>query len=207
MRRRRLVRRIALGLAAAVVLYFGVTFVQVWRASNDRDVLPADAIVVLGAAQYDGRPSPVLQARLDHAIDLYHQGIAPLIVVTGGRLPGDRFTEAAAAASYLIRAGVPEVSLRLESQGTSSWESLAAAARFLRAERITDVVLVSSPYHALRTEHIAAEVGLDGHASPSHEGTAFLRRLGQLGKETVAVGLGRVIGHRRLVDLDPRGSR
>jgi len=203
-RRRLLLRRLLLGSGALVVAYFGITFVQVWRASVDRSVDPAQAIVVLGAAQYDGRPSPVLRARLDHAIELYREAVAPLIVVTGGRRPGDRFTEASASASYLIRAGIPETSLRLESQGTSSWESLAAAARFLRNEGITDVVLVSSPYHALRTERIAAEVGLHGQASPSRESAGFVRSLGRLGRETMAVGLGRIIGHRHLVDLDVR---
>jgi len=203
----RLLRRAAVVLAALVVVYFGITFLQVWSASRSHAASPADAIVVLGAAQYDGTPSPVLQARLDHAVELFEAGIAPLVVTTGGNQPGDRFTEASASAGYLIRAGVPESALRLESQGSSSWESLAAAARFLRAEGITRVVLVSSPYHALRTEQIADEVGLEGDASPSHESTGFFRGVYRLGRETLAVGVGQVIGHRRLVDLDARTSR
>ena len=186
--------------AALVVLYFGVTFVQVWLASRADHAREADAIIVLGAAQYDGRPSPVLQARLDHAIALYEDGIAPVIWVTGGRLAGDRFTEASAGLSYLLQHGVPDDAVALESQGTSSWESLAATARYLRADGTTEVVLVSSPYHALRTEHIAAEVGLSGHASPAGGGNTVLR----LGRETLAVGIGRIVGHRRLVDLEVR---
>ena len=201
---RRLLFRGVVVSALLVVAYFGVTFVQVWSASRSAGPSSAQAIVVLGAAQYDGRPSPVFQSRLDHAARLYADGVAPVVVVTGGRLEGDRFTEASAAASYLISAGIPEDALRLESQGSSSWESLAAAARFLRAEGITDVVLVSSPYHALRTEHIAAEVGLDGDASPADETEGVAGRLGHLAKETLAVGVGRVVGHRRLVDLDAR---
>ena len=198
----RLVRRLAIGAVAVVVVYFGITFFQVWRASTQDHAREAQAIVVLGAAQYDGRPSGVLRARLDHAAELWRDGIAPIIVVTGGNRPGDRFTEASAAASYLIRSGTPEEVLRLESNGSSSWESLAAAARFLRAEGITDVVLVSSPYHALRIEEIADEVGLDGAASPAAERESFFDRFGRLSRETVAVGIGRIIGHRRLVDLD-----
>lgn len=196
----RLIRRAAaLGLALATI-YFGVTFVQVWQASREDHARPADAIVVLGAAQYDGRPSPVLRARLDHAIDLYEQGIAPVIWVTGGRLAGDRFTEASASDRYLQQHGVPASDVRLEVRGTSSWESLAATARYLRSAGTTEVVLVSSPYHALRTEHIAAEVGLSGHASPIGGGSSIVR----LTRETLAVGIGRVIGHRRLVDLEVR---
>jgi vancomycin permeability regulator SanA len=203
----RLVRRLALLTVALGALYFAVTFVQVWRASRADDAREAQAIVVLGAAQYDGRPSAVLQARLDHAVELFERDIAPILVVTGGNRPGDRFTEASAAAGYLIRAGVPEDALRLESQGSSSWESLAAAARFLRAEGITDVVLVSSPYHALRIQQIAAEVGLSGVSSPADERESMLDRAGHLTRETLAVGLGRIVGHRRLVDLDARTGR
>lgn len=183
--------------------YFAVTFVQVWTASRRDAAQPAQAIVVMGAAQYDGRPSPVLKARLDHAAGLYAADLAPIIVLTGGRAPGDRFTEASAAAAYLRGEGVPDANLRLETQGRNSWQSLAATARFLLAEDITDVVLVTSPYHALRVEHIASEVGLDGHASPVPGSASF----GQLVHETLAVGVGRILGHHRLVDLDDRVGR
>ena len=99
---------------------------------------PADAIVVLGAAQYDGRPSPQLAARLDHALDLWNEGLAPTIVVTGGKQPGDRFTEAEASADYLIERGVPETRSCARSRAQSSWESLAAAARFLHDRGMDD---------------------------------------------------------------------
>jgi uncharacterized SAM-binding protein YcdF (DUF218 family) len=205
--RPRLLKRLLLIAFALVVAYFGITFVQVWSASRSSGADSAQAIVVLGAAQYNGRPSPVLQARLDHARELYEAGAAPVIWVTGGRLPGDTFTEASASMSYLLAAGVPEDALSLESSGTSSWESLAAVARILRSQGITDVLLVSSPYHALRTEHIAAEVGLHGDASPSKETQGLFRRVSSLGKETLAVGVGRIVGHRRLVDLETRAGR
>lgn len=203
----RLARRIATIAVALLVLYFGVTFVQVWSASRASGPDSADAIVVLGAAQYDGQPSQVLRSRLDHAVELFQAGVAPIVVVTGGNRPGDRFTEASAGDRYLQRHGVPASAMRLETQGSSSWESLAAAARFLRAEGITDVVLVSSPYHALRTEQIAAEVGLDGHASPAPETAGIGSRAYRLARETLAVGIGRVLGHRRLVDLEVKASR
>lgn len=200
--------RVALVTAVLVAVYLGVTLFQVVQATRADTVVPADAIVVLGAAQYDGRPSPVLQARLDHAIDLREAGIADIIVVTGGNRPGDRVTEATAGADYLLAGGVPDSSIRREVSGTNSWQSLAAAARFLGEEGVDDVVLVSSPYHALRIEEIAAEVGLSGRASPadrSPEGLAS--QLGHLGRETLAVGVGRIIGYARLVDLDERVAR
>ena len=201
-----MIRRVALVVLLALVAYFGVTFAQVVSAARRGAAEgPADAIIVLGAAQYDGTPSEVFRARLDHAIELWSGEVAPVVVLTGGRQPGDRFTEASAAAQYLLAAGVPESALRLETDSHNSWQSLAAAARFLRGEGITDVVLVSSPYHALRIEHIADEVGLDARASPAPGGgTGTFPRLV---RETLAVGIGRVIGHRRLVDLDGRVGR
>ena len=201
---RRFVRLgLLVGVAAAV--YLGFTFVQVVQASRRADPPSAEAIVVLGAAQYNGAPSPVLKSRLDHAVELYERGLAPVVVVTGGGQPGDLATEASAGRSYLISEGIPDDALRSEVQGTSSWQSLAAAARFLTREGIHEVILVSSPYHALRTEHIAGEVGLDGRASPapgSPESGVF--EIAKMGRETLAVGLGRIIGHRRLVNLDER---
>lgn len=200
--------RVAVVTTVLMVIYLGVTFFQVWRASTDDRATPSDAIVVLGAAQYDGRPSPVLRSRLDHAIELRDGGIADVIVVTGGNQPGDTTTEASAGASYLIANGVPDASIRREVSGTNSWQSLAAAARFLREEGMVDVVLVSSPYHALRTEAIADEVGLNGRASPATGSPErFAERAGQLGRETLAVGVGRIIGFGRLVDLDDRVER
>lgn len=197
-------RTVRLGVRTAVVVllvavvYFVVTFVQVWQASNRDETRESQAIIVLGAAQYDGRPSPVLARRLDHAAELYLEGLAPLIVVTGGRQTGDRFTEAAASAAYLESLGVPGQAIEREVQGESSWESLAAASRFLRADGVTRVLLVSDPYHAMRIASIADDLGLDAVVSPADGGSS----IGSLFRETVAVGVGRVIGYDRLVKLD-----
>ena len=191
----RWIRRIAVGLVAA---YLAGTFLQVWFAAG-RDDAPkrAEAIVVLGAAQYNGRPSPVLRARLDHALMLYRAGVAPMIIVTGGRQPGDRTTEASASASYLIAHGVPDARLRREVQGTNTWESLAATARFLRRDGVRDVVLVSNGFHSARLAATAHEVGLSPHVSPVGGRGGF----GHLLRETAAVAIGRVIGYRRLSGL------
>lgn len=191
--------RLGLAVLALVVLYVGITFVQVWVASQRDDARSAEAIVVLGAAQYDGRPSPVLAARLDHAADLYEHGVAGLVVVTGGARAGDRFTEAAAAAAYLSNQGVPGGAVERETTGTTSYESLASTARFLRDRGITDVVLVSDPFHARRIATIADEVGMNASVSPTPTSpVAGITRLRHLLKETVGVSIGQLIGYRRL---------
>ena len=138
-----------------LVSYVGVTFAQVWSASRQDHAQPAQAIIVLGAAQYNGTPSPALASRLDHAIDLYQRGMAPLIVVTGGRQPGDAFTEAEASANYLADHGIPGGAVERETTSTNSYDELAATARFLKARGITDVVLVSDPFHSYRIDDIA----------------------------------------------------
>jgi uncharacterized SAM-binding protein YcdF (DUF218 family) len=193
-------------LALLAVAYVGVTAAQVWRASRADQAQRAEAIVVLGAAQYDGDPSPVLRGRLDHAAELFQTGIAPVVVVTGGQQPGDRFTEASAAAGYLHERGVPEQALRRETTSRTSWESLAATARILRQEGIGDeVVLVSDPYHSFRIAQIAGEVGLDASVSPTSTASRNLAVLGRsLARETAAVSLGRILGYRRLVGLQER---
>ena len=195
----KIVLRIGLGLFALVFVYLSVTFVQVWMASRRDEARPSDAIIVLGAAEYDGRPSPVLAARLDHAIDLYRDGIAPVIVVTGGRVPGDRFTEAGVSADYLHKHAVPDTAILRETTGRTSWESLEAAARFLEEGDMRRVVLVSDPYHSARIKAIAHEVGLDAVTSPTRTSpikgmSAFKRLLG----ETIRVAAGRVFGYARL---------
>src|SRR5437660_173571 len=139
----RIVVRVGLAFVLLIFVYLSVTFVQVWMASRRDEARRSDAIIVLGAAEYDGRPSPVLAARLDHAILLYEKRIAPVIVVTGGKEPGDRFTEAGASADYLHKHAIPDRAILRETTGRTSWESLEAAARFLEQDGMKRVVLVS----------------------------------------------------------------
>lgn len=191
---------ILIGLPA----YVGVTFVQVWlHAASPPAPADADAIIVLGAAQYDGVPSPVLAARLDHAADLYAAGVAPTVVVTGANRPGDRFSEASAAATYLHHRGVPEAALVREVTGRNTWESLAASARVLRAQTPgPHVVLVSDPLHALRLEAISDEVGLAAQVSPTPSSRITgPARYQMAAREAVAVATGRATGFRRLTNL------
>jgi len=195
--------KVVVALLAAAVLYLGVTFAQVWRAARNDQARPAEAIVVFGTAQYNGVPSPVLAARLDHAIELYKKDLAPVIVVTGGNQPGDSFTEATASANYLIERGVPDEDVLREVSGTSSWQSLAAAANFLDDREITDVLLVSDPFHSLRIRAMASELGLDGHSSPTR--TSPIRGMTEaryMARETVAVAVGRIVGFRRQASIE-----
>jgi uncharacterized SAM-binding protein YcdF (DUF218 family) len=191
--------KVALLLLIAAFVYWLVIFVVVWRAARSDDLRHGDAIVVLGAAQYDGRPSPVLAARLDHAAALWKAGVAPRIVVTGGKQPGDRFTEAQAGAAYLHAHGVPDAAILREVQGKSSWESLQAAARFLKVDHVVKVTLVSDPYHSARIVDIAEELGLDAVASPTRtspvQGWAEFRLLL---RESVRVAAGRLLGYGTL---------
>ena len=190
-------RRVAwtlLVIGTLVIGYVGINFIQV-RMNLDIDNRgPGDAIVVLGAAQYDGRPSPVLAKRLDHALELWHEGAAPLIVTTGSKQQGDRFTEGFTGFEYLLEAGVPESALLLVTDGASTWEQMAATARVLNDRGLSSAVVVSDPYHSLRLAQISVEAGLTVYISPT-DGEASMR---QLARETMAVSLGRILGYRRV---------
>jgi uncharacterized SAM-binding protein YcdF (DUF218 family) len=197
--RRHKVLTAVLAFFALLFLYFAITFVQVWHAARQDDARPAQAIIVLGAAQFDGRPSNVLQARLDHAADLYNRKLAPIIVVTGGGQPGDRFTEAGASAKYLEGKGIPADAIELETTSSNSRDELAAAARFLHKQGINDVLLVSDGFHAYRIDAIADEVGLNGYVSPTPSSPITgMNELRAEFRETVAVAAGRLIGYDRL---------
>lgn len=191
-------RRVVGGLSVVVLLlvgYYVVSLLQVWSTGRGDQARPVDAIVVMGAAQYDGRPSPQLAARLDHAVELWPEGVAPLVVVTGGNRPGDRFTEASASASYLIERGVPESAIVLEDRGTSSYESLEAVEQLLADRGLDRVLIVTDPYHSLRSRLIAEHVGLTAYVSPTDTsvvtGGESLRRHLQ---EAAGVAIGRLIG-------------
>jgi uncharacterized SAM-binding protein YcdF (DUF218 family) len=189
-------------LALALVVYLAVTFGQVYRASRHDGARSAEAIVVLGAAQYDGRPSPVLRDRLDHALELYEAGYSVRIVVTGGRQEGDRFTEAEAGYRYLRDQGVPEDALLREVAGSNTYESLEEAAAFLIEQGLTTVVLVTDGYHAYRVRAVAEELGLDASVSPAPDRLSRTSELRLLLRETAAVSVGRIIGWDRLFRID-----
>lgn len=181
-----------------VFTYVLVAFVQVRQRSGVDQSRAVDAIVVLGAAQYDGRPSPVLEQRLDRALLARVQGHSSIIVTTGAAGPGDVFTEGFVSYQYLKDRGVPEEDLVVITDGTNTYESLSATANALDAAGLGNrVLLVSDPYHALRATEIAREVGLEAYfASTDATSTGA-----QLMRETAAVSIGRLIGYRRVSNL------
>ena len=195
----KLARRVALVVVLILLAFYLVTLFQVWHAADEDDRTKTEAIIVLGAAQYDGRPTDVFKARLDHAALLWRDHVAPLIVVTGGKQPGDRFTEAQAGAAYLHDLGVPDDQILRETTGHSSWESLAASARFLQDQGVRRVTLVSDPFHSLRIQLIAEELGFDPHSSPTRTSpiSGFDEWL-RYTSEAVRVAFGEVFGFGRL---------
>lgn len=194
--------RVAVGVFAALALYYGFSLVQVVQAGRADDRDPVDAIVVLGAAQYDGRPSSQLRARLDHALTLWEADVAPVVMVTGGKQPDDRFTEAEASRRYLVERGVPDDAILMENVGRSTHESLESAATILLAADADDVVLVSDPFHMKRSELIASGLGLDVHlsATPSSVVTGWSSARQHV-REAAGVALGRLVGFERLSEL------
>jgi uncharacterized SAM-binding protein YcdF (DUF218 family) len=142
-----------------------------WQGTRD-ERRPVEAILVLGAAQWNGAPSPVLRARLDHAIALYREGYAPRVAVTGGVGEGDVYSEAGVAAEYLRGHGVPADAILGEEQGRSSLESIRGVASLLEARGISRVLLVSDPPHMLRILRMARAAGLDAYGSPASSSPA-----------------------------------
>ncbi|MDQ2726418.1 MAG: YdcF family protein [Actinomycetota bacterium] len=193
-------------LAALVVfVYLIITLGQVWQSSRLNQARSVQAIIVLGAAQYHGMPSPDLRSRLDHAYTLWSQHLATTVVVTGGREPGDPYTEAGTGADYLAGKGVPQTDILREVSGRDSWQSLAAAANFLKHRHIVRVLLVSDPFHDKRISLMADELGLSPYVSPTRtspiKGSSVIS---YFVKETGEVAVGRIIGFRRLVGVGER---
>jgi uncharacterized SAM-binding protein YcdF (DUF218 family) len=156
---------IAGGLAVALAAGFATA--RIWQQGATDERRPADAIVVLGAAQYDGRPSPVFEARLEHAVALWKEGVAPHFVVTGGKLPGDRTTEAAVARAYAIAHGVPAEAIFGEDEAHNTLSSLTAVAAQMKQRGLETAVVVSDPTHMLRALRMANDLGLEAWGSPT----------------------------------------
>ena len=159
--------RVAVVAGLAAVLVGAFATLRIWQQGDRDEERPADAIVVLGAAQYDGRPSPVFAARLEHAVALYRAGVAPRFVVTGGKRSGDRTTEAAVAREYAIAHGVPRSAIFGEDEAHNTLDSLRAVAGELRERGLRSAVLVSDPTHIYRVLRIASDLGLEAYGSPT----------------------------------------
>jgi len=201
----RLLFRILKYLLLAVLVYLGVTAFQVWRTGQQYAPQSAGAIVVMGAAQYDGVPSPDLKARLDQASLLWHQHYATTVVVTGSKEPGDAYTEAEAGARYLESVGVPAHDI-LQAGGRDSWENLSDAAALLVPRHETDVLIVTDKFHVARSMAIASSVGLTPHPTPTQTSPIHgLSALPYYAKETVGVAIGRIIGFDNLDSIHSFG--
>ena len=150
-----------------LLVLWGASLAAVILVGNRDSAQPSDAIVVLGAAQYAGRPSPVLEARLDHAIRLYRRSIAPKLIVTGGKATGDITSEAETSARYAKRNGVPASAIILEDESRSTTEQMHAVARMAKAKHFSGVVLVSDRFHMLRLLLTAWKLDLPAHGSPT----------------------------------------
>lgn len=192
-------------LVTALLLFLVVpAFIsfRVWHVARVDDRTPADAIVVLGAAQYDGVPTPVFQARLEHAADLYEQGVAPQVITVGGSQPGDRFTEAGSGRAYLTELGVPpEVIVAVET-GSNTIGSLEAVALTVRDQGGRSVVLVSDPTHSYRARMMAEDAGLDAWTSPTRHGPAVWTRENQIASIVRETGAVLWYQYRRIVGTD-----
>ena len=166
---------VRLGTAAVAIILLGTaaTTFRIWQQGGQDERRPADAIVVLGAAQYDGRPSPVFEARLAHAVELWHEGLADVFVVTGGKIPGDTTTEAAVARRYAIAHGVPADAIIGEDQARNTFASMRSVASLLQDRGLHSAVFVSDPTHMLRVLRIAADLGIDGYGSPTQTSPAM----------------------------------
>ncbi|MBA3419254.1 MAG: YdcF family protein [Geodermatophilaceae bacterium] len=178
-----MIRWAARGVAAVViaaVLVVGGTAYAVWKQARADERAPADAILVLGSAQYDGVPSPVFEARLDHALELFEQGLAPTIVTVGGKQDGDRFTEAESGSLWLQDFGVPAEAIVAVGAGTNTLSSLEAVADLYRERGWSQLIIVTDPWHELRTNRIAADLEMTTLSSPTRQGPAVFTRETQL---------------------------
>jgi uncharacterized SAM-binding protein YcdF (DUF218 family) len=153
------VRILILGIGV-VVIFLVATAVEVVETASRQEVHRADAIVVFGAAEYSGRPSPVLKARLDHALELFHQGVAPVVITTGGAASDPVFSEGGVGRDYLMRHGVPERSLIAETQGRDTSESAARVAVIMRANGLHSCVAVSDAFHVFRIRKLLEHEGI-----------------------------------------------
>jgi uncharacterized SAM-binding protein YcdF (DUF218 family) len=181
----------------AVLLVVTSTSLAIWWTARQDSRPGSDAIVVLGSAQYNGVPSSIFEARLEHAIALYEDGVAPVIVTVGGKADGDQFAEAEAGQQYLADAGIPDDALLAVPEGGDTLESIRAVSAAFTERGWSSAVLVSDPWHAMRAERMAEDAGLDAESSPTRQGPAVQTRATQFRyilRETAAYLLYRATG-------------
>jgi uncharacterized SAM-binding protein YcdF (DUF218 family) len=193
---------LTVGACLGLVSYGGIAAASLAWTGKHQDTEVVDAIVVMGAAQYDGAPSPLLASRLEHALDQWKQKKAPLIAVTGGKRSGDRFTEGDTSRRWLTDRGVPAARIIVESVGHSTWESVENLAPLLSEAKVHSVVVVSSSWHVQRAELSLEELGFRAYSSASPDGVlSGSSEKSKLIREIAGVSLGRIIGFATLFDI------
>jgi len=192
-----LVARVFTAAVLAALLLVASTALAIWWTARQDSRPAADAIVVLGSAQYNGVPSSIFEARLEHARALWEEGVAPVVVTVGGKAAGDQFTEAEAGRAYLIEAGVPPESLLAVPEGVDTLQSMRAVGAAYGERGWSSAVLVTDPWHAMRAERMAEDAGVSAESSPTRQGPAVQTRATQFRyilRETAAYLLYRVTG-------------
>jgi uncharacterized SAM-binding protein YcdF (DUF218 family) len=196
MNKTRLKRASGFILLAMVVFVFGFLIsltIRIGRQSTKDEARPADVIIVMGAAEYRGHPSPVLKLRLDHAVTLYQKHLAPFIMTTGGPGGDPSFTEGGVGRSYLIDRGVPAESIIVEEEGDTTAYSLSAASEILRRMGLHSCIVVSDGYHLFRVKRIMQKQGFAAYGSPREQGdTTIPEEWWQYFRQAVAYGLWRI---------------
>jgi uncharacterized SAM-binding protein YcdF (DUF218 family) len=194
---RSLLARVFGAVVLAAVLFVASTALAIWWTARQDARPQSDAIVVLGSAQYNGVPSSIFEARLEHALRLYEQGVAPVIVTVGGKAAGDQFTEAEAGRDYLAAAGVPAEALLAVPEGVDTLQSMRVVGAAFDERGWERAVLVTDPWHAMRAERMAEDAGIEAESSPTRQGPAVQTRATQFRyilRETAAYLLYRVTG-------------
>jgi uncharacterized SAM-binding protein YcdF (DUF218 family) len=171
--------RVVAAAVLAFLLLVSSTALAIWWNARQDSRPQSDAIVVLGSAQYNGVPSSIFEARLEHAVALYEDGVAPMIVTVGGKATGDQFTEAEAGRDYLANAGVPSDSLLAVPEGVDTLESMRAVSTAFDEHGWSSAVLVTDPWHAMRAERMAQDAGIEAESSPTRQGPAVQTRATQ----------------------------
>jgi uncharacterized SAM-binding protein YcdF (DUF218 family) len=192
-----LLNRVAGAAVLALVLLVVSTGLAIWWTARQDSRPASDAIVVLGTAQYNGVPSSIFEARLEHAKALYEAGVAPVVVTVGGKADGDQFSEAEAGRGYLAEQGVPDDGLLAVPEGVDTLESIRAVSAAFGERGWSSVVIVTDPWHAMRAERMAEDSGLAAESSPTRQGPAVQTRTTQFRyilRETAAYLLYRVTG-------------
>jgi uncharacterized SAM-binding protein YcdF (DUF218 family) len=158
-----------LGVAGALLLFFGITGMRIVRAASEAPAKNADVIAIFGAAEYAGRPSPVYRARLDHGYELFQKGMAPVVITTGGAAQDPDFSEGGVGRDYLLRRGVPEQALIAETQGSDTAQSAARVANIMRANGMHSCIAVSDAYHVFRIRALLEHEGVQVELAPRPE--------------------------------------